>query len=398
MSASYYQQNVPGWGTNQFQFGNPPAPTYQPQPNWGGMDYYNAHAVNPEPSLYDHAWNRVRQYSGSQLEQGVGMHEAKHWHRRAYGGLGELGQMSPAEIGHAAAYEAYRTWTHNSSLYEPLSGDVERQREGLIGLAVAEASRLLQFSNRPMDSSAASESAAATASIIFYHNRDRDEGGYRSRSRSRTRHGSFTGSYEDPYASDHRAVSSSYPRQRSHSRHRSHSTSSRHPPMMQFPGTQMAGSMSSNVAPIPTPSGGSSGYGAPAAYGTPYGAGMPMQIHGQGSPYGTNAGMPMAGSQSYGTNAGMPMAGSQSYGAVPMVMPAGSHRQRSTSMSMPYTQAQYPQAQYAQGQYMIPRQMVAAPPQTIIISGSGHRKHRSKKSKRSRSIDYPRYTSSRHGY
>jgi hypothetical protein len=84
------------------------------------------------------------------------MHEAKQWHRRAYGGLvsvlasskrckrllnieqGEVNQMLPEQIGHAAAYEAYRTWVHNSSMYEPLSGDVERQREGLIGLAVAE--------------------------------------------------------------------------------------------------------------------------------------------------------------------------------------------------------------------------------------------------------------------
>jgi len=46
--------------------------------------------------------------------------------------------MSPSEIGHAAAYEAYRTWIHNSSIYEPLSGDIERQREALTGLAVAE--------------------------------------------------------------------------------------------------------------------------------------------------------------------------------------------------------------------------------------------------------------------
>jgi hypothetical protein len=46
--------------------------------------------------------------------------------------------MLPEDIGHAAAYEAYRTWIHNSSIYEPLSGDSARQREGLIGLAVAE--------------------------------------------------------------------------------------------------------------------------------------------------------------------------------------------------------------------------------------------------------------------
>lgn len=46
--------------------------------------------------------------------------------------------MLPEELGHAAAYEAYRTWMHNSSIYEPLSGDIERQQDGLIGLAIAE--------------------------------------------------------------------------------------------------------------------------------------------------------------------------------------------------------------------------------------------------------------------
>ncbi|KAJ7755715.1 hypothetical protein DFH07DRAFT_821558 [Mycena maculata] len=396
MSYSYYQQNAPGWGTNQFQFPPPPSFQAQPQPNWGGRDFYNAHAVNPDSSLYDHAWEGVRQYSGSTLEQGVGvgMHEAKHWHRRAYGGLGELNQMLPSEIGHAAAYEAYRTWIHNSSMSEPLSGDVERQREGLAGLAVAEASRLLQFSNRSMDSYArveASEAAAATASIIFYHSRARDDGEYgRSRSRSRARRRSFSNSYDEPYALDAHAGSSSYPRHRSSSRHRSHSTASRHSPMMPFQGSQMAGSMAgSNVAPVPIPSGAPSGYGAPSPYGSyggpgsaagsygagmPMGGGVPMQIHGQGSPYGTTAGM-------------MPV--SQSYSAIPMVGPMGS-RPRSNSTSM--YPAQYPQVQYAQpGQYMVPRTMVAQP--QAIILGSGHRKHR-KKSKRSRSTDYPRYSSS----
>lgn len=50
----------------------------------------------------------------------------------------ELSRMMPTEIGYAAAYEAYRTWIHNSSIYEPLSGDVDRQREGMVGLAVGE--------------------------------------------------------------------------------------------------------------------------------------------------------------------------------------------------------------------------------------------------------------------
>ena len=53
--------------------------------------------------------------------------------------------MLPAEIGHAAAYEAYRTWTHNSSMYEPLGGNVSKQREGLIGLAVAEGTTGILF-------------------------------------------------------------------------------------------------------------------------------------------------------------------------------------------------------------------------------------------------------------
>lgn len=95
--------------------------------------------------------------------------------------------MLPAEIGHAAAYEAFRTWIHNSSIYEPLSGDVGRQREGLIGLAVAEgtfntscsryithttvATRLLPYAGRHMDNyarRAASEAAAETASVLFH--------------------------------------------------------------------------------------------------------------------------------------------------------------------------------------------------------------------------------------
>ncbi|KAG6866620.1 hypothetical protein C0991_000730 [Blastosporella zonata] len=88
-------------------------------------------------SLFDHAWGRVRDHTGlgtPPQSPGVSTNEARHWHRRAYG-LGELNQMLPSDIGHAAAYEAYRTWTHN---HQPLSGDYHRQREGLIGLAVGE--------------------------------------------------------------------------------------------------------------------------------------------------------------------------------------------------------------------------------------------------------------------
>ena len=46
--------------------------------------------------------------------------------------------MLPNDVGAAAAYEAYRTWKHNTFLYEPLSADRLQQREGLVGMAIAE--------------------------------------------------------------------------------------------------------------------------------------------------------------------------------------------------------------------------------------------------------------------
>ena len=33
--------------------------------------------------MYDYAYNRLRDYPGT----GVGLEEARHWHRRAYGGM-----------------------------------------------------------------------------------------------------------------------------------------------------------------------------------------------------------------------------------------------------------------------------------------------------------------------
>jgi hypothetical protein len=46
--------------------------------------------------------------------------------------------MAPIELGAAAGYEAYRNFMHNSSIYEPLIPDDYRQREAIVGLAVAE--------------------------------------------------------------------------------------------------------------------------------------------------------------------------------------------------------------------------------------------------------------------
>ncbi|KAF7298172.1 hypothetical protein HMN09_01039000 [Mycena chlorophos] len=378
MSYSHYRQNTPGWGTNP-QFTQPLAPTFQPQPQWSGSDFYNAHAVNPDPSLYDHAWNNVRQYSGSSSELGVGVHEAKVHHKRAYGGLGDLNELSrfPENLGHAAAYEAYRTWIHNSSMYEPLSGDMERQREGLIGLAVAEASRLLQFTNRSMDPYArtsASDAAAATASILFQRKyREREEGEYH-RSRSRTRRGSI-GSYDEQYASDNFLTLPSGHRSRSRQRSLS--------PMM-YPSSQLPGSTA--------PMGASSVFSTGPTYptGTPYPSQSQLPPYNQSSPYlGQYGSVPNQAYGSLSNNYAMPVA--QSY-SVPALVPAGT-RQRSVSMSVPGYGVAQPQVQYAGA---VPVQYVhARQPQTIIV-GSGHRKHHhhhhSKKSKRSRSIDYPRHS------
>ncbi|CDO68080.1 hypothetical protein BN946_scf184788.g11 [Trametes cinnabarina] len=193
MAYDYYRSSVPGWGTSQFQFSAPPAPAFRPQPTWGGLDYYNAHALNPDPTLYNSVLSRMGQANGI----GLGRREARYWHRRVYSGLSPLTQLLPTDIGAAAAYEAYRTWKHNPALYEPLGMDPVRVREGLIGMAIAETTRLWQYAGRPMDTyglRAASEAAASVAAILAerllsYTANEADippeiEAGYRARARS----------------------------------------------------------------------------------------------------------------------------------------------------------------------------------------------------------------------
>ncbi|KAI0044351.1 hypothetical protein FA95DRAFT_1681271 [Auriscalpium vulgare] len=192
MSYNYYQSNLPGWGTNQFQFGPPPMPSYQPQPTWTGLDYYNAHGMNNDPSLYHYAMNRLG--SGA---MGMGLHEARHFHRRAYGGLGEVTRMMPNEIGSAAAYEAFRQFRYNSSAYSYVLDDYERQREALAGLAVAEVARLWQDTGRGHDQyglQVASEAAAATAHMLVSQGELEGLGGGGGGSYYRGRRGSFGGS------------------------------------------------------------------------------------------------------------------------------------------------------------------------------------------------------------
>ena len=88
---------------------------------------------------------------------GYDMSDAKAWQRRVYSGIVgltptlcsesiahscdqvNLAEMLPPEIGAAAAYEAYRMWKHHRGiLFDPLGGSVDRERDGLIGLAIGE--------------------------------------------------------------------------------------------------------------------------------------------------------------------------------------------------------------------------------------------------------------------
>lgn len=58
---------------------------------------------------------------------------------RVYGGLVQISALLPREIGAAAGWETIRLWqTHNSIYRSPLSGEREREREAIVGLAIAE--------------------------------------------------------------------------------------------------------------------------------------------------------------------------------------------------------------------------------------------------------------------
>ncbi|RPD78343.1 hypothetical protein L226DRAFT_531691 [Lentinus tigrinus ALCF2SS1-7] len=291
MAYNYYQTQTPGWGTAQFQFGAPPRPTFQPQPTWGGYDFYNAHAMNPDPGLFDTVMTRIR----NGLGLGISHSEARSWHKKVYSGLMPLTQLLPEDIGAAAAYEAYRTWKYNSFLYEPLSAERDAQREGLVGMAIAETQRLWQYSQRAYDTyglRAACEAAASTASMLS----DRlfaQSAGLGGRASSFASSG-------DPYYED------SY-RRRSRSRHNSFST----PTVVRVGGSPFSGSAGSPYAgtpgavPMPIP-GTAMSAGAYSA-----GAGMP------GS-YGAGAGMPGSyGSTPYGAGVGLPGSYSPYRGASP---------------------------------------------------------------------------------
>ncbi|KAL4080234.1 hypothetical protein V8B97DRAFT_717724 [Scleroderma yunnanense] len=158
MAYHHYRPTVPGWSTNEFQ----------PQPYWRGINSFRAHPPDIDRRPYYLSYDTVD--DADRIIPGVGLHEARLWHYRAYGDVRAVNYLSPKEIGYASAYEAYRRWIYNSSLHNIHGGQYGQHREALIDLAVAEASRLYGLV-RPQVSKnkiAACETAEATASTIFH--------------------------------------------------------------------------------------------------------------------------------------------------------------------------------------------------------------------------------------
>lgn len=172
MAYNYYPTAGQGWGTSQYELRTPPQPSVRPDPSWTGWDYYRSYGANPSRSLFSSIFERVRR---SPLTGSLSSREARSLHRRIYSGMMNLGQVMPSELGTAAAYEAYRTWKYHSSLFQPLGVRSETTKEGLIGHAMAEASRLWQSTGRGNDSYGQRhaledtlEAAAATAARLYY--------------------------------------------------------------------------------------------------------------------------------------------------------------------------------------------------------------------------------------
>ncbi|KAL4074270.1 hypothetical protein J3A83DRAFT_4371542 [Scleroderma citrinum] len=186
MAYHHYRPTVPGWSTNevhshvrstynmhadsydQLRFHAAPPVQFQPQPYWRGINSFRAHPPDIDRRPYYLSYDTVD--DADRIIPGVGLHEARLWHYRAYGDVRAVNYLSPKEIGYASAYEAYRRWIYNSSLHNIHGGQYGQHREALIDLAVAEASRLYGLV-RPQVSKnkiAACETAEATASTIFH--------------------------------------------------------------------------------------------------------------------------------------------------------------------------------------------------------------------------------------
>ncbi|PIL34137.1 hypothetical protein GSI_03848 [Ganoderma sinense ZZ0214-1] len=357
MAYNYYQTQVPGWGTTQFQFGAPPVPTFHPQPSWRGYDFYNAHAASPDPGLFESIMGRLRDVLGL----GIGHSDARHWHKKVYSGMVPLSQLLPADIGAAAAYEAYRTWKYNSFLYEPLSADRERQREGLIGMAIAETQRLWQYSGRPHDAyglRAACEAAAAAGSSLA----DRLFSSYGSNGLGRS--SSFS-SASDAYAYD-----DGYNRHGRRSRHNSFNNATvvrvgGGSPSLGHAVPAYAGSAPGAVPmPIPgQPIGAQYAVGTPGSYGT------------YGTPYAASAQAALPGSYTYGSGLSGRVSPSP-YGA-PQVAAAAPYTYNGMPVGGGFAPSASPYPGAQPGGYVLPNGQSVPPGSTVVITKSRSRRHSS---------------------
>jgi len=146
----------------------PPVPSFRPEPHWDGYDFYQAHAVNPDRSLYTRVMDRM---GDAPMSEPFQYEDVRMIHDRIYSDSVTLGHVLPSEIGAAAAYEAYRMWKHLSRIFgQSLRMQSDHVRDGLVGLAMAEASRLWQRAGRAADSYGvrdALQSAAMTATKIY---------------------------------------------------------------------------------------------------------------------------------------------------------------------------------------------------------------------------------------
>ncbi|KIM31925.1 hypothetical protein M408DRAFT_6928 [Serendipita vermifera MAFF 305830] len=176
----YYQQQAPGWGSAaEYQPMPPPMPAYTPASNWGGYDYYQAHTGDTDRSLFDSIWGRFKSALGFST-QGYSRQHAKQLYRRIYGGMADLMEVPPEELGAAAGYEAVRIWEYHHNLYQaPLNHDLDREREALGGLAIGEANKLWGRANpyrQRHGRRICAEVAIATAERIFTFQYDQAAG------------------------------------------------------------------------------------------------------------------------------------------------------------------------------------------------------------------------------
>ncbi|KZT11525.1 uncharacterized protein LAESUDRAFT_755164 [Laetiporus sulphureus 93-53] len=107
-----------------------------PMHHWGGLDFLKAHEFNDGPCvLLVDPLVQVDQISSAHpvihsvcrmsAAIGVVFNGARCWIRHIYGGLVNLSQVLPADIGAAAACEAYRIFNYRCYMvFEPLGQDV----------------------------------------------------------------------------------------------------------------------------------------------------------------------------------------------------------------------------------------------------------------------------------